>query len=305
VKPKDVRKLFVTTFLVVAVTFGGGASMPDPFLMGENYRPDGWNNNRGYSDVNAKTMRLTPINAQERTLILITSGQSNMASVGPSSYTPTNASKIDNLNIYDGAIYASADPLLGQTYAPGYGVGSIPPRIADKLITNNKFDRVILVPVASGGSSIAMWVSGGPLYMRHCVAMHRLAARGIVPRMSGVTFALVWGQGESDSGTAQSTYQTQFGQIVTKLKNCPNLSSQFNGRIFVTKQTMITNVVNATVQAAQAALVDNVSIFSGGDIDALTGATNRQVDGTHLNATGQANAATTIYDAMVASGSPF
>lgn len=304
-KPRYVWKLFIAIFLVMAVTLGGGASLPDPFLMGENYREDGWNNNRGYSDVNSKTLRITPINAQERTLVLITSGQSNMASVGPSSYVPTNASKVDNLSIYDGAIYATADPLIGQTYAPDYGVGSIPPRIADKLITGVKFDRVILVPVASGGSSIAMWAPGGPLYMRHCVAMHRLAARGIVPGMPGVTFALVWGQGESDAGTAQATYQTRFGQIVTKLKNCPNLASQFNGRIFITKQTMLSNVVNATTQAAQVALIDNVSIFSGGDIDALTGGTNRIADGTHLTATGQANAATAIYNAMVASGAPF
>ena len=59
------------------------------------------------------------------------------------------------------------------------------------------------------------------------------------------------------------------------------------------------------IQAGQAALVDNVNVFFGGDIDSLTTATNRQADGTHLNDTGAASATTAIVAAMHASGAPF
>jgi hypothetical protein len=53
---------------------------------------------------------------------------------------------------------------------------------------------------------------------------------------------------------------------------------------------MTANVVNSTIQAAQAAVVDNVLVFAGANTDSLTGGTNRS-DGTHLsNVGGQSNA---------------
>lgn len=63
-------------------------------------------------------------------------------------------------------------------------------------------------------------------------------------------------------------------------------------------------VTSATIQAAQAAVVDNVVTFQSGNIDTLTTG-NRQTDGTHLNDAGAAGAATLIYNAMRASGAPF
>lgn len=276
----------------------------DPFTLNESKRSDVTNNDQGYSSTAGRTLRSSAINPAQRTLVLFIDGQSNMASVGPSSFTPVNGAAIDNFNIYNGATYATTDPVLGSSYDSTLGVGSLGPRIADQLITNGKFDRVILVPVAIGGTSISIHAAGGILYDRVCVGMRRLAVRGIVPGATGVTFAYLWGQGESDHGTAQGTYQGYFGQIVARAQNCSGLSAQFNGRIFVNRETLLSGVTDATIQAAQSALVNNTTIFAGGDIDSLTGA-NRQADNTHLSAAGQAAAATLIYNAMHASGAPF
>jgi lysophospholipase L1-like esterase len=59
--------------------------------------------------------------------------------------------------------------------------------------------------------------------------------------------------------------------------------------------------VSTAVQAAQVGIVDNVTIFSGGDLDSFN-ATYRQADNTHPNDTGAAAMATAVYNAMVASG---
>src|SRR5882724_7979601 len=114
-------------------------SKPDPFVMGENPRPDSSFNNVGNQDTNAKTTRSLAINTGIRNLVLITAGQSNYESVAPSAYVPTNASVLDNFNPYNGQMYAAADPLLGTTLAlPGgtAGPGSVSLRVADLLVTN-------------------------------------------------------------------------------------------------------------------------------------------------------------------------
>ena len=58
------------------------------------------------------------------------------------------------------------------------------------------------------------------------------------------------------------------------------------------------------MQAAQVALANGTTVFAGGDLDTLN-ATNRQADNTHFNDTGAAAAATLIWNAMHASGSPY
>src|SRR5262245_16246844 len=106
-------------------------------------------------------------------------------------------------------MYAAADPLLGTGMAfpgGGFSPGGVSLRLADLLVSNSKFDRVIIVPVAIGGTSVAMWATGGVLSNCITAAMARLASRGIVPGMTNVTFAFVWGQGESDGGTSQAAY---------------------------------------------------------------------------------------------------
>jgi hypothetical protein len=171
--------------------------------------------------------------------------------------------------------------------------------VADLLVTNGKFDRVIIVPIAIGGTSVAMWGTGGVLASRVPAAMARLASRGITPGMTGVTFAFLWGQGESDRATSQAAYAASLGQVTTAL-----FATGFNGRAFINSQTWLSGVTNANVVAAQAAAANSTTIFAGANADSLT-AGSRQADNTHFSDAGMASFATLIYNAMHASGAPF
>jgi hypothetical protein len=230
-------------------------------------------------------------------------GQSNNESEAPSAYTATNASAIDDFNAYDGAIYAAAEPHLGTNYN-STGLGLMDYRVADTLITNNKFDRVILVPMAIGGTNILQWSNGGVIQNLPCTAMARLAARSITPATTNVTFAVDWGQGEAEVSlsTSQSTYQTALTQIATNLSSCG-----FSGRMFVNTETWGGGSTYAPVQAAQGAIAGttagNVAIKAGANLDSLNN--SNRVDTTHFNDTGSAAGAALKISAWAASGAPF
>jgi hypothetical protein len=66
-----------------------------------------------------------------------------------------------------------------------------------------------------------------------------------------------------------------------------------SARFFVPTESMGGNVTHSTVTAAQAHAVASgcSTCRAGANVDSLTGATNRQADGTHLTQTGAANLA--------------
>lgn len=308
---KSIHKLLLVLGLCVTFTTDvsaqhGGVSN-DPLVLNEKQSSLVPLNDEGNSDLTGHTCRTdaggikcnATINPAQKTLVLITLGASNGSSVGPSAFTPTNASAIDNMNVYDGALYQALDPLLGQTQTP-LGPGSIGLRLADLLITNGSFNRVILVPVAVRGATIAMYATGGLLFNRGCVAVRRMAGRGITPATTGVTFGVIFYVGENDTGVLSADYQAAMQQQVAYMQSCG-----FSGRVFIPTETMLAGVTNATIQGAQAALAAlGAPWFAAGNIDSLTGA-NRQGDLTHLTSAGQAAAAALNYTAMHASGAPF
>lgn len=272
----------------------GGAAAPDPFLL--------FNIPEVQVQTAGRAVRSLVINPAERTLVLISSGQSLASNTSGALFTPTNASKIDNFNVNDGAAYDCAGPLLGPSTDDTLGPGNVVPRVADKLITGNKFDRVIIPALAIGGTAIAEWATGN-YSQRHLVAMRRLAARGITPATPGVTFCFLWMQGETDGnlGTTSAQYQSRWATVRANL-----FAAGFSGRIFNPTETMAgAGVTNATMQGAQAAIRDGSVVFSGGNLDTDAPYSNRVVGNSHLTATSAAQAATAIYNAMVASGAPY
>jgi hypothetical protein len=272
----------------------------DPFILSESWRPDAWNNGTGYLDISSRTMRSNSVDTSKKNLILITAGDSNMASVGPAAYTITNSTVVDNLNMYDGAIYAASEPLLSSTYFTSFGPGGITARVADAFIPT--FDRVICCPCAVGGSTTAMWAAGGVLYGRLAVVIKRLAARGITPATTNCTFALIYQIGANDTGagTSQATFQANALQTIAKATD-----AGFSGRIFIPQYSRLAGATSSAVRAAQAALVDGVARFDGGDIDAITATgSNLQADNTHFSTAGQAAIATQYKTKMSATGAP-
>jgi hypothetical protein len=88
--------------------------------------------------------------------------------------------------------------------------GNLSARVADTLVTNARFDRVILVPIAIGSTKVADWATGD-LSSRFQVTMLRLASRGITPATTEATFGGIFGDGEDDNlaGTSQAVAQTE------------------------------------------------------------------------------------------------
>jgi hypothetical protein len=270
----------------------GGAAAPDPFVL------------PGVVPVARQTagrsLRSLVINPSERTLVLIGTGQSLAANTSGALYTVTNGSKVDNFNICDGAAYDCAGELLGCSGDVSLGPGNVLPRIADKLIDGDKFDRVIIASIAIGGTSIAQWATG-EYETRHLVTMRRLASRSITPATPGVTFAALWMHGEAEAALSTTTQQYEDRWAIVRANL---LAAGFSGRMFIPTETMNGGSVYAAVQTAQAAIRDGSVTFSGGNLDADVSSGSRE-GGTHLNAGSAATAATSIYNAMVASGAPF
>jgi len=208
--------------------------------------------------------------------VIVTIGQSDFANfVGTGPYTPTH-STVYNFNLYDERAYQCADDVLGA--ASFGGRGSINGRIGDNLITNGKCSTSVIAPISIAGSMAADWAPGGNCNNRITVLMRRLFNAGLWP----VT-AIAWMDGESDKtlGTSQSAFAASQASVISTFRNmgcnAPFLVALYSG----------SGQTSNGIRSAQAAAVDNVTIFAGPDIDAIT---NRLGDG-HLDDTGAAAAA--------------
>lgn len=275
---------------------GRAVTLPDPFAVNET-NPLSQN---GYR----KTTGLTPVkftpNPAQKTLILFIQGQSIWTNLLQNLYVPST--NVLQLNIYDGAFYQISDKMLGNTdEGPSWGSGNIAARLGDLFVTNGIFDKVVIMNFAYGGTSIVDWSSSGTLFDRMPVAMERLAQNGITAATTGVTFAFLHGQGETDNlaGMSQATFQSNLVSILSRLSGIG-----FIGRKFIPLETWYNGVPSTPIRAAQAAVVDGVTIFQGGDLDTLDNTHRR--DGTHFYADADAAAvATIVYNAMHATGTPF
>lgn len=174
-------------------------SAPDPYLLNE-YPPQGKPNGMGYYNIRGRTEVSSIISAPTTTKIVIVDGQSEHATAnGTMTYSTVNAAS-NQLNIYDGAIYAGADPVLGASDAPNVGYSSMVMRFADRLITQGRATRVIMVPIAIGGTPWAIYepTADGSLFTRVRCAIRRLAALGLEPD------AIITARGATDAGLGTS-----------------------------------------------------------------------------------------------------
>lgn len=271
---------------------GQAVSIADPYRMNDNFNGFPWNTTAGL------TPRNNPINTSIKNLVLLWAGQSHAASSLPTLYIPTNSTKIDQMNPYDGCLYPVTDKLLGPNAS--IGPGNTVVRLADKLITSGTADHIYIGGVGINGTLIEQWLPGG-LFDRVYTVFKRFGARGIVPGLMNTLFVMHWMIGEDDAlvGTTQSSYVNSFNVIKTALA-----AAGFSGRTFLTQETYRSGVTNATIRAAQAACANGVDVFLSADVDSLTGPTNRADTIGHLTDVGGDSLAGLIQTAMHASGAP-
>lgn len=215
------------------------------------------------------------------TLVLFVAGQSLVANTAPTVFTPVN-SNVDMLSIYTGNVLGAKDPLIGAAA----GGGNYITRLADKLVTDGKFARVIIVALAPGGVEAFDWSTSGVLNQRLRVACRWAHQHGWVGNANaqfGVIFQL--GQQDAIVGTSSATWQAHFANIKASVDGLGCSGWKW----FVPQDTMLGGATNSTIRAAQSAVVGG-DVIAGWDMDSLTG-TNRQVDNTHLSDAGSAAAA--------------
>jgi hypothetical protein len=217
-------------------------------------------------------------------MVALVFGQSNAANFGETLHT----SGPGVYNLYQGRLYRARDPLRG---ANGEW-GSVWTRLGDRLIAEKRYDTVIFVPVAVGGTEIARWAPDGDL--------HQLLLKAIedTQRRKLKFTHLLWHQGESDGVlfTRKADYQARFLAMLGSIRE-----HGVGAPIYVAVATRCgTYPVSPEIQQAQRELVDPAAgILAGPDTDLLDETWRH--DGCHFSAGGLEQHARLWLEALAAS----
>jgi hypothetical protein len=229
-----------------------------------------------------------------RTGVFVVIGQSLSVNSIPTPYVPVNQA-IDQINIYDGKFYKAKDPLLGINVSGGTVTdqrGTWMMRMADKLIADGTYDRVILVPMAVGNTRVGQWAdpSQAP-YLFNIIN-----TVGLRIRDAGLPCtAIMWGQGESDTiaHTSQASYASSLQKVIAEfnraIPGCP---------VLVAQESYYYGNTSAGILAAQASVVNNTTVFAGENVELIP--SSGRYDNTHLNEAGAEQRATLAVAALKA-----
>ena len=230
----------------------------------------------------------TPCPPQDgRTAVIFVSGQSNAANYGEKRQTTAYGDRV--VAFFNGACTVAASPLLGADADEGE---SLTP-MADELIRSGRFDRVVLAPVAVGGTEIARWVSGD------LAPILRQALDAVQARYE-ITHA-IWHQGENDAAndTSAADYRRSFDLLVAGWRAQGMAAPVF---VSVTTRCYPNWTPDNPVALAQRSLPDpERGIYPGADSDALLPAAELRNGACHHNAAGQAHLAKLLAAALFAS----
>jgi Carbohydrate esterase, sialic acid-specific acetylesterase len=237
--------------------------------------PDGvsFRNTTGRSRVESRLFAPTP-----RLAVILAFGQSNIANEGDPRGCYIPGAGVYNFNLFDGRCYVARDPLLGATGDRG----NVTTRLGDLLVKGAVYDRVLLVPIAYGGSYMAEWTANGRMFPRLTQTLKRLRRAGI-----SVTHAL-WQQGEAEGALPNadgSAWVGHFKEMVVALRQYA-----ISAPIFVAQGTACGGASSDRIRVAQRAVVaPSAGIFAGPDVDVI--GQDERWDGCHFSTAGLEKAA--------------
>lgn len=234
----------------------GKPSTPADIVIGESdsYERLDWNWGSIRDTTGRQQSPLAIEGERGRTAVIVILGQSNAANHGSGRYVAKR--RVDNFNLYDSQCYRAADPLLGAS-SDG---GNFATRLGDKLIEAGLFGRVILAPIAMGGTIVEQWADEGMFNRRIVVLIRRLHDAGL-----GIDFIL-WHQGEGNQGIGDvegRQYRKNLWEVVSTFRRYG-----INAPFFVSLATLCggphPNAEN--IRAGQKSAVDpRAGIFLGPD----------------------------------------
>lgn len=202
--------------------------------------------------------------------IIVTFGQSNAANEGE--LGPQPAPGVFNFSFFDAKCYVALDPLLGAT---GKG-GSVWSHLGNELVRAGRYRRVLIAPMAVGGSRVQAWAPGG-LHSSRIVDMHRaLEAAGL--RATHI----LWHQGESDvPSTSEADYVASFVSMLEGMRRIG-----FDAPVYVAVASVCRNAGSEAIRRAQEGLPRLAAgVYPGPDTDELDRVRWRP-DGCHFSAEG-------------------
>jgi Carbohydrate esterase, sialic acid-specific acetylesterase len=230
-------------------------------------------NTTGRSRVEDRLFAPTP-----RLAVILAFGQSNIANEGDSRGCHIPETSVYNFNLFDGRCYLARDPLLGATGDRS----NVATRLGDLLVKGAVYDRVLLVPIAYGGTYMAEWTAKGRMFPRLTRTLKRLRRSGI-----SVTHAL-WQQGEAEGALPNadgSAWVSQFREMVVTLRQYA-----MSAPIFVAQATAYGGASSDRIRAAQRAVVaPSAGIFAGPDMDVI--GQDERWDACHFSTAGLERAA--------------
>ena len=168
----------------------------------------------------------------------------------------------DRYNYYRGRCYHAVDPLLGPTG----DAGTVWTRLADRCIRSGLYDRVLIIPIAVGATTVSEWAPGSYLYRLLAKTIRDVSSQGLT-----ITHCFwIQGQSEDSAGEIGTTavrdrYIERFTAIIKGMRELG-----VRAPVYVAISTISHNGFNPAVQEAQRMLVNPaLGILPGPDYDAI------------------------------------
>jgi Carbohydrate esterase, sialic acid-specific acetylesterase len=210
--------------------------------------------------------------------VILGIGQSNMANEGEASacYEPTD--EVYNFNFFNSQCYVAKDPLLGASV----NRSNVLTRVGALLVERGHYRRVLLAPIAHGGTYVHDWSPNGKMFPRLQLTLELL--RQLQIRITHV----MWQQGESEAyfpNAEPEDWMRHFIAMAGAIR-----AAGTDAPIYVAQSTICCNDANEIIRTAQRRVIDPAAgILPGPDIDQI--GRSQRFDGCHLSEAGLRRAA--------------
>jgi len=223
--------------------------------------------------------------ASPATAVILAIGQSNIANECDPFALRKPEGEVFNFNFFDGRCYEACDPLLGASVDRS----NVLTRVGELLVTRGNYRRILLVPIAHGGTFAREWAPGGQMFPRLERALKRLKERNIA-----ITH-IVWQQGESEAAERDPKPLEWMNHLRATIDAIR--AAGVDAPIYVAQCTICRSDPNKQIRAAQQQVVEPAAgIMPGPDLDQI--GLGERYDGCHFSATGLDRAAAMWCDAL-------
>ena len=223
-----------------------------------------------------KTAVSCPIQ-DNKTAVILVIGQSNSANHGEKIFTTKYPDQV--FNYFEGKCYIASSPLLGSTGIQGEFITPM----ADQLIANGDYEKIVIISFGIGGTTISLWEKGA-------IFNNILQKILFDPKLKFNITDIIWHQGESDFNLLTTTeqYTDRFHSLINSIRK-PYSSFPNVYLAVATKcgENPDWKAINA-VSIAQKYLEDkNHNIFLGANTDDLLLYDDRDIAHCHFSESGQ------------------